>query len=38
MKIMYFCPDCGGSAETLSHRRKPKYNIEEAIRHWNRRF
>lgn len=25
MKIVYFCPDCGGSAEILSHRRKPKY-------------
>lgn len=25
MKIVYFCPDCGGSVEILSHRRKPKY-------------
>ena len=25
MKTMYFCPDCGESAEILSHRRKPKY-------------
>lgn len=25
MKTMYFCPDCGGSVEILSHHRKPKY-------------